>query len=70
VHFALTGAALDRKVAALRAHASQTAGLVDELGEDDFRRWWSTEAFVAAEPRRPETGIGIPRAVAASGGAR
>jgi LmbE family N-acetylglucosaminyl deacetylase len=44
----LTGGALDRKVAALRAHASQTAGLVDVLGEEEFRRWWSTEAFVVA----------------------
>jgi len=49
VYAALTGAALDRKAAAVRAHLSQTAGLVDEVGEDTFRRWWSTEAFVAAE---------------------
>jgi hypothetical protein len=45
-----TGAELDRKVAAVRAHLSQTAGLVEELGEEDFRRWWYTEAFVAARP--------------------
>lgn len=44
----LTGTALDRKVAALRAHGSQIAGLVDALGDETFRRWWSTEAFVAA----------------------
>lgn len=37
-----------RKHAALRAHASQTAGLVRELGEDRFREWWAVESFVAA----------------------
>jgi LmbE family N-acetylglucosaminyl deacetylase len=70
VHVALTRAALDRKVAALRAHAPQTAGLVDVVGEEDFRRWWSTEAFVAAELRLSESGAGASRAVAVSGGAR
>ena len=39
---------LDRKVAALEAHASQTTPLVDMLGADTFRRWWSTESFVEA----------------------
>jgi LmbE family N-acetylglucosaminyl deacetylase len=38
---------LDRKVGALGAHASQTAPLVEQLGADTYRRWWSTEAFVA-----------------------
>lgn len=37
-----------RKHAALRAHASQTAGLVRAVGEDRFRQWWSVESFVAA----------------------
>jgi len=50
VHLALTGTYLDRKIAALRAHVSQTTGLVTEVGPDVFRRWWSTEAFVAAVP--------------------
>ncbi len=68
VHLALTGAGLDRKVAALRAHVSQTTGLVDEVGEEDFRRWWSTEAFVAAGPGPSESGASP--VVAASGGAR
>ncbi len=68
VHVALTGAALDRKVAAVRAHVSQTANLVDELGEEDFRRWWSTEAFVAAGPALSETEAGASLATAASGG--
>jgi LmbE family N-acetylglucosaminyl deacetylase len=50
VRATFTGVDLDRKVASVRAHASQTAGLVEELGEDDFRQWWSTEAFVPAVP--------------------
>lgn len=44
----LTGDVLDRKVAALRAHASQTAAMVAALGADTFRAWWSTETFVHA----------------------
>jgi LmbE family N-acetylglucosaminyl deacetylase len=39
---------LDQKLAALRAHASQTAALEDRLGMATFRRWWQVEAFVAA----------------------
>lgn len=39
----------DRKLAALRAQASQTAGLIDRLGEERFRTWWSVESFVHAE---------------------
>jgi len=70
VYVALTGGALDRKVAAVRAHVSQTAGLVDELGEERFRRWWSTEAFVAAEPALPGTEVRVSRALAASESAR
>jgi LmbE family N-acetylglucosaminyl deacetylase len=38
-------AMLDRKLVALRAHASQVSGLLAELGEETFRRWWSTEYF-------------------------
>jgi hypothetical protein len=70
VHVALTGAALDRKVAAVRAHVSQTTELVDDVGEEDFRRWWSTEAFVAAGPGPSESRAGVSSAVAAPGGAR
>jgi LmbE family N-acetylglucosaminyl deacetylase len=44
----LEGDVLDRKVAALRAHRSQTAGLMAAVGEDRFRAWWSTESFRAA----------------------
>jgi LmbE family N-acetylglucosaminyl deacetylase len=50
VHVELTGTQLDRKIAALRAHVSQTTGLLTEVGPEAFRRWWSTEAFVAASP--------------------
>jgi hypothetical protein len=55
----LTPAAVDRKLVALRAQASQTAGLFSALGEDRVRRWWSSESFIAAESaavRRGEWG--------------
>jgi LmbE family N-acetylglucosaminyl deacetylase len=39
---------LDAKMAALRAHRSQTAPLIAHAGEETYRRWWSTEAFVDA----------------------
>ncbi|MEU7817710.1 PIG-L family deacetylase [Pseudonocardia sp. NPDC049154] len=45
----LTPAELDRKIVALRAQASQTSGLLAAVGEERFRRWWSTESFVDAE---------------------
>jgi LmbE family N-acetylglucosaminyl deacetylase len=41
----LGGRVLDRKVAALRAHRSQTAGLEALVGADRFREWWSVESF-------------------------
>lgn len=44
----LSGDVLDRKVAALRAHASQTAKMFETLGADAFRAWWSTETFLGA----------------------
>jgi LmbE family N-acetylglucosaminyl deacetylase len=44
----LDGTLTEQKLAALRAHASQTAGLIAELGEDVMRRWWATESFVDA----------------------
>jgi LmbE family N-acetylglucosaminyl deacetylase len=52
----------DRKLAALRAHASQTASLVEQLGPDEFAAWWATETFVAA----PRTGAVHTGAVAAT----
>jgi LmbE family N-acetylglucosaminyl deacetylase len=42
---------LDRKFAALLAHTSQTAGLIERLGPERYRRWWSTESFVDAARR-------------------
>jgi hypothetical protein len=38
------------KLGALRAHTSQTRGLIEEVGEEVYRRWWSTESFVSAPP--------------------
>ncbi len=43
-----TGPLLERKFAALAAHTSQTAGLIARVGEQRYREWWSTEAFVPA----------------------
>jgi len=43
---------LDRKMAALQAHASQTTGLIQAVGIGTYREWWCTEYFVAAEPLR------------------
>ena len=40
---------LDRKLAALQAHASQTTGLIDAVGLGTYREWWRTEYFVAAD---------------------
>lgn len=47
----LTGHDLDQKLAALRAHASQTTAMIAAVGEDDYRAWWSTESFRAAPAR-------------------
>jgi LmbE family N-acetylglucosaminyl deacetylase len=52
----LRGDLLDRKFSAIRAHATQSAALVHRLGEDEYRRWWSTESYVdvgATELRDP-----------------
>jgi LmbE family N-acetylglucosaminyl deacetylase len=43
----LAGEALRRKVAALQAQASQTAGLIEAVGIDRFAAWVATEAFAA-----------------------
>jgi hypothetical protein len=45
----LDGESLDRKLAALQAHASQTTGLIDAVGLGTYREWWRTEYFVAAQ---------------------
>lgn len=47
VHLVPDDALLDRKVAALRAQASQTSGLIDAVGIERFRRWVSVEVFAA-----------------------
>jgi LmbE family N-acetylglucosaminyl deacetylase len=53
----LHGARLDQKVAALSAHASQTAPLVALLGPATYRQWWSTEAFVDAAHQPAAAGV-------------
>jgi len=40
---------LDRKFAALRAHATQTGPLIDRTGPTVFREWWRSESFRAAD---------------------
>jgi LmbE family N-acetylglucosaminyl deacetylase len=45
----LDGESLDRKLAALQAHASQTTGLIDAVGLGTYREWWRTEYFIAAK---------------------
>ena len=45
------GELLDRKFAALAAHHTQTAGLIDLVGAQTYRRWWSTESFVDSAVR-------------------
>ena len=40
------GRTAHRKLAALQAHASHTAGLQEAVGEDTYLRWWSEESFV------------------------
>lgn len=42
-------ALLDRKLAALRCQATQTAPVVEAMGEDAFRVWWRTETFRAPQ---------------------
>jgi LmbE family N-acetylglucosaminyl deacetylase len=49
-HAALPDALLDLKVAALAAHATQTAGLIELLGMATYREWWRTESFTRAAP--------------------
>jgi LmbE family N-acetylglucosaminyl deacetylase len=41
---------LDRKFEALRAQASQTAALIDHLGENAYRSWVAAEHFRAHRP--------------------
>ena len=41
---------LDLKVAALRAHVSQTATLIELMGDSVYREWWRTESFRSTDP--------------------
>jgi LmbE family N-acetylglucosaminyl deacetylase len=45
------GELLERKFAALAAHRTQTSGLIELLGPERYRRWWSAESFVDATRR-------------------
>jgi LmbE family N-acetylglucosaminyl deacetylase len=45
----LVGADLERKVAALRAQASQTTPLVEAIGERRYAEWVSAESFAATD---------------------
>ena len=47
VYVETEGAERDRKVAALMAQASQTAGLVEALGRERYAAWAAREAFAA-----------------------
>lgn len=49
----LWGDLLDRKIVALRAHASQTAALITAMGEDLFREWCAEESFLALPSTPP-----------------
>jgi LmbE family N-acetylglucosaminyl deacetylase len=50
-----------RKYAALRAHASQTDGLVELVGVETYRRWWAVESFVDAEGTGRLTGENVAK---------
>jgi hypothetical protein len=53
----LDDATLATKVAALRAHRSQTYGVELTLGSDRYARWWDEECF--ADPAlTPHSAIG------------
>ncbi|GAA1647284.1 PIG-L family deacetylase [Catellatospora bangladeshensis] len=49
LHLSLSPAPADRKLVALRAQATQTAGLVAVLGEDTMRDWCAEESFIDAD---------------------
>lgn len=61
---------LDRKVAALRAQASQTAQLVEGFGADRWREWVRREAFrrIQPAPRDPRPGHKLPTTPPQGGG--
>jgi LmbE family N-acetylglucosaminyl deacetylase len=45
----ISGSWLDLKLAALQAHASQTAGLIETIGLGRYRRWIAREPLIAYE---------------------
>jgi LmbE family N-acetylglucosaminyl deacetylase len=47
------GHLLEAKFGALQAHTTQTAGLIEQLGRAQYRRWWSTEYFADAALKHP-----------------
>ncbi len=53
LHLRLHGDLLDRKIVALRAHASQTAPLITAMGEDLFREWCAEECFLGLPSTPP-----------------
>jgi LmbE family N-acetylglucosaminyl deacetylase len=53
LHLRLEGEVLDRKIVALRAQASQTAGLIAAIGEGLFREWCAEEAFLGLPTTPP-----------------
>jgi len=48
-HTRLPKSLLDLKMAALRAHASQTQPLIDLVGDATYREWWRAESFRKAD---------------------
>ena len=52
----VTGSTSERKLAALRAHASQTEALRKSVGEATYAHWWAEEAFVRV-PRQADAGL-------------
>ena len=48
-HTRLPKSLLDRKMAALRAHASQTQPLIELVGDATYREWWRAESFRKAD---------------------
>jgi LmbE family N-acetylglucosaminyl deacetylase len=69
LHLRLPEHLLDRKIAALRAHASQTAALEALVGRADYRAWWAAESFRAA-PGSAAAGARLPTLPARRGGQR
>ena len=64
VHLTLPAATLGRKVSALRAQETQTAGLIAAMGLDVYTAWVAEEAFVE-RPRRTPVGAELAARVMA-----